>query len=272
MRNSTDLCLLCHVNMATKKNSHIFPKFMSTNFLGENRKGYDLNRNTALDKKPRVIQDSPKEDYILCEDCEAYFGILEGISSETFTNWKGKVMNSDFSIHRIINGLYNLECNTSDPKTMKLLLYSIFWRASISSLELFEDMKIVQDFEDELRDLLLTYKATKKNEYLKLLASKPSFKIFPTTTITAIKFKDKTENILHAPYSSNPYSLIVDRFSFIIFKTPEEIKTDEVRRFSNLTIEDCRILVFSPQLWYDTVLKRPYELFSKQTIKTKFGT
>ncbi|MBK8786376.1 MAG: hypothetical protein IPN43_07725 [Chitinophagaceae bacterium] len=131
-------------------------------------------------------------------------------------------------------------------------------------------MKIVQDLEDELRDILLTYKATKKKEYLKLLAVKPSFKIFPTTIITAIKFKDQTENILHVPYSYDPYSLIVDRFSFILFRTPEEIKIDEVRQFSNLTIEDCKMLVFSPQLWYDTVLKRAYELLAKQTIKTKF--
>ena len=106
MREPTDLCLLCQTNLATKTNSHIYPKFLSTNFLGAKGKpckGFDLISEKILNEKPKVIQDSPKENYILCEECEAYFGILEGIASDIFMNCQVKVDKGKFSVNSIIN-------------------------------------------------------------------------------------------------------------------------------------------------------------------------
>ncbi len=66
-----------------------------------------------------------------------------------------------------------------------------------------------------------------------------------------------------------PIALFANRYSFMLFKTAEEIKIDFVRAFSNLTQNDCRMMIFSEQLWYDTILKKPYELFAKQAIENK---
>ena len=272
MRKPTDICLLCQANLATKTNSHIYPKFLSTNFLGAKgtpRKGFDLSSEKILDSKPKVIQDSPKEDYILCEECEAYFSVLEGIASDTFINWQAHVDKGEYSLKHIIYGLDIVECNTADKRTIHLFIYSIFWRVSISGIDLFENIKIAQDFEDELRTTLMSYRQSKRADYLNVLNAITNFKIFPTSIMTAESFIDETANMLFAPFSYDPYCLVVDRFSLMLFRTPDEIKIDFIRAFSNLKIDDCRLMIFSEQLWHDTILKRPFELLAKQAIDRK---
>lgn len=273
MRKPTDICILCLANLATKTNSHIYPKFLSTNFLGAKgttRKGFDLSSDKILDYKPKVIQDSPKEDYILCKECEAYFSVLEGIASDTFINWQTKVDKGEYSLNPTIHyGLEVVECSTADKRTLHLLIYSIFWRVSISEIDLFENIKIAPDFEEELRATLMAYRQSKRVDYLNALNAAPNFKIFPNTIITAKSFIDEASNILFAPFSFDPYCLVVDRFSLMLFGTPGEIKIDIIKTFSNLTNNDCRIMIFSEQLWHDTILKRPFELLAKQAIDRK---
>jgi hypothetical protein len=270
MRKPIDICLLCQANFSTKTKSHIYPKFISTNFLGNKgtpRRGFDLSSDKILDGKPKIIQDAPKEDYILCEECEAYFSVLEGISSDTFINWQTKVEHGEYTLNHVIDGLDIVECNTADKATMYLLIYSIFWRVSVSEIDLFENIKLVPDFEEELRTTLLTYRNGKKTNYLSALNAAPNFKIFPTSIITANSFIDETANMLFAPFSYDPYCLVVDRFSFMLFRAAEEIKIDFIEAFSNLTIDNCRIMIFSKQLWHDTILKKPFELLANQAIE-----
>src|SRR5690625_1860216 len=98
MRNPNDLCLLCEENYATKQNSHILSKFISTGFLGDSpRRGYELDSSTFSEGKKKVIQDSPKEDYILCDDCESYFGVLETIAGRDLKNWKERYRSGEYS-------------------------------------------------------------------------------------------------------------------------------------------------------------------------------
>ena len=65
-------CKLCEKKEATKTNSHIFPRFMGVSMLETvdgTRKGYKISTKTGLNKRPE--QDSPKEDFIFCPDCES---------------------------------------------------------------------------------------------------------------------------------------------------------------------------------------------------------
>jgi hypothetical protein len=265
---------LCQTNLSSKKNSHIYPKFLSTNFLGPKgspRKGFDLNSTKILNQKPKVIQDSPKEDYILCDECEAYFSVIEGIASTTFLSWEDKVNNGEFSLTSVIKDLDILDCHSADKKTIHLFIYSIFWRASVSQIELFKDVKISPEFEEEIRTALMTFKAINKTDYVQALNSSNNFLFYPTTIQTAKSFLDETANILFAPLSYDPYSLVVDRFSFMLFKKSKDIKNEVIKPFSNLTVNDCKIMILSPQLWQDAVLKKPFELLAEQAIKNKKG-
>jgi hypothetical protein len=274
MRKPTDICLLCQVNPATKTKSHIFPKFLSTNFLGPKgtlRKGFELSSDKVLDKKPRVIQDSPKEDYILCEECEAYFSVLESIASQVFGNWQQKVAIGEFSLNKnkIINDLQILECNSAHKPTVHLFTYSIFWRVSISSYPLFKNFKITDDFEEELRQVLIFHRHTNKNDYLNALATNPNFKIYPWSVISAKSFVDDTANMLFAPFSYDHYCIVIDRFSFILFRTADDIKKYSIREFSNLQVGDCRMMILSQQLWHNIIVENTYNLLVKQAVENK---
>src|SRR5579863_8869011 len=164
MRKPTDLCLLCGRNAATKTNSHIFPRFISTEFLGKKgtpRRGFTLDSSVKPDKKPRVTQDSPKENYILCEECESYFSVLGSYSAGVFNNWKEKVRSGEFYKTTVNADISVINFITADPAIIRLFIYSIFWRAGISSHYLFEDYKLDRTIEKELRNILLSFKSLK---------------------------------------------------------------------------------------------------------------
>lgn len=266
MRKPSDCCLLCKVNPAVKTKSHIYPKFISTNFLGPKgmpRKGFILNNTSQLGKTPQVVQDSPKEDYILCEICEAYFSVIEGIASDIFINWQTKVLSGDYLQTQIANDLSIIDCATADSRTLHLFVYSIFWRASISSLTHFNNIRIESDFEEELRNLLMTYRHDNRTNYLNTLSAAPNFKVFPYTIFTAKSFKDETSNLLLAPPAKNPYSLVIDRFAAMLFRSEADIKEQLFRDSSNKHIDDCRIMLFSEQLWKNAIIDQAFNLLKK---------
>jgi hypothetical protein len=273
MRNSMNVCLLCQINLANKRNSHILPRFLSTNFLAPNGgsgKGYELSSEKNSKNNFKIIQDSPKENYILCEECESYFGILERITCDNFINWKEKVVNGEFSLKNLIKHIDILDSQNNENKaSVTLLVYSIFWRVSVSSLPIFKNLKISHDFETDLRMLLLNYKSIKKVMFLSKLGKNPIFRFFPYIIITAKSFIDETANILCAPSSSDHYNIIVDRFSFILFKTFNEIKSDLLREFCNISCNKFKMIVFSEKLWYDTVIKRAFEILTSKELESK---
>ena len=82
-RTPEDICLLCTERNAVKRNSHIVPKFFANSFLTEN-KGHKIS-NAGV--KKNVIQDSPKENYLLCEECEAFLGYVESSISPYLINY-----------------------------------------------------------------------------------------------------------------------------------------------------------------------------------------
>lgn len=270
-RQPTDACLLCQANPATKTNSHILSRFISTNFLGPKgpgRKGFEFSSETILEKKPKTIQDSPKENYILCDECEAYFSILEGQASDTFTQWEAKVNTGAFKRNTIEPYLDIVECITADPAITRLFIYSLFWRASISNHNLFIDYRLAPEFEEEIRQVLLTHKALTKDDFLKGIHNTPPA-IYPFSMITAKSFADETANFVAALYSYDPYCLLVDRFSFMLFRNADQIKIDFIKAFSNVTNHDCRIMVFSEELWNTLMIKKPIQLVMDQAKKNQ---
>ena len=262
MRQPTDLCLLCKTNQADKKNSHILPKFISTKFMemeGYPRRGFQLDTETVLENKKKIIQDSVKEDYLLCSECENYFAVIEHLASQTFLNIDKDINDKKIIIDEINEFLDLLYFINSNPIIIRLFVYSIFWRVSISNDSLFDVYKIKEPFEDEIRLALLSYKSSKKWDLINLTNTNHSIPIFPFSMITAKTFQDSTSNVLFAPYSYDPYCLIVDQFSFMLFKQENDIKVDFIKEFSNTQINDCRIMRVSQELWQNLMVTKPFE-------------
>ncbi len=145
--------------------------------------------------------------------------------------------------------------NNPNTKSLKLLIYSIFWRASISSNNVFNNIQINKGFENKLRKIILTYKTIKQNELKHLLNGKSNFEIFPFTIITAESFKDETSNILYVPFYNGAYRLIVDQYTFLLFRDKSEIPAKLFELGGNLKAEDCKMLIFSIELWQDNIIQ-----------------
>lgn len=154
-RKPNDPCLLCRTRLATKKNSHILPDFVTKTILGsDNRKIiYGIPSQASKIKKD---QDTPKEDYILCPECETKLGVLE----REFANYLYYPL-----VRRELH-LFTRKLNPVDPSITiviprqrpgflyHLFIWSIIWRASISSHSAFSAFNLGNDLEEELRSTL----------------------------------------------------------------------------------------------------------------------
>lgn len=277
MRQPTDDCLLCRVNKSNKKNSHILPRFISTKFLeakGAGRVGYSfddktkvsIDENGEVTSKATKIQDSPKEDYILCEECEAYFSILETDSAPLYNLWDKKVANGEYKTIDL-NPHFNIVlCLNANQLTNRLFVYSMFWRASISSHDFFEDYDLNESFEESLRVALLSYKGNTKAEVIDKINQLP-MPIYPYSMLTADSFEDETANVLAALNSGNPASLHVDRFGFFLFESVGDLKDLLNRDFANKDNLNLYLMILSQQLWSNVVVGRAIQMFAEEKIR-----
>jgi len=131
-RNASNLCLLCNLRPSNKTKSHIIQKAVANKILlvdGKNE-GYVFTTESKYSRKS-PIQDSPKEDYILCTECEEYFSKLETYFSDKFYN-KLWIPVSQSGFIPIENGQdQSLLCKEINSSIFQLYLCSIFWRISI---------------------------------------------------------------------------------------------------------------------------------------------
>ena len=269
MRKSTDECLLCRVNAANKTNSRILPRFISTGFLGAKgvpRRGYKLDGKNELSLKPKTVQDSPKENYMLCDDCEAYFSLLETASAPSLKFWQAKIASGQFGLVTIKSFLKIVHFTAPNPVIMRLLVYSMFWRATISSLEIFENYELDPALAESLRSTLLEFKAL-TNADLDVTVKAKKIVLHPYSVMTAESFKDETANVLAAINPGNPASLNVDKFGFILFKEEKDITQQFITDFSNLKEQECQMMVVNEQLWYDVMVKKPLAMAAEQARK-----
>jgi hypothetical protein len=274
MRTAEDICLLCMKELATATNSHIFPKYISTKFFGEGkRKGYTISSENH-ENPIQEVQDSPKEDHILCQECEDYFCVLERISSHTFNNWRDKVDASEFERIDLSEDLYIINCHTSEKKVMWLFIYSLFWRAGISSNSLFNNYKLSNEIQEEIRVILVTYRSNRQKVVLNILNELPEFNVFPVVVHTADSF-DVTKNILFSENSKVCYRLTVDQFCFMLFENYNQSSEDFLKTkvyyeaVGNFSVNDFKIAVLSKRLWVQLIIDPVVDLAAERTVLNK---
>ncbi len=226
MRSPENKCLLCNINDATQTNSHIIPKFMSKTILGDGnrRRGFIIGTD-RLHKAPQIVQDTPKEDYILCPTCESYFSILENIIANKIHNklWLAEHQ-GQFQPERHPSGIIINYCNEVDPIIWRLLIYSILWRCSISSSLICNDFKLNPDEEKTLSDILNQFNTIDQEILFNLVNEKRlSFPTIPFLIVSADSFSNRTLNMLFFnPAAQNPYQLVLNDYILIFsFQTSE---------------------------------------------------
>src|SRR5688572_12661282 len=115
-----DKCKLCKTNVADKMNSHIIPKFMCQRLFEDAIPRHSIEINSK--GKSKKIQDSPKENNILCTSCEKRIEILETYFSKkiidihNFSNVKDRI-----DLETISDQKY-LICKNIKPTIFKLFI------------------------------------------------------------------------------------------------------------------------------------------------------
>ncbi len=261
MRTIESECLLCRTNKATKTNSHIVPKFVTKSLLGnDNLKRAFTIASSGADRPPIISQDSPKEDFILCPECESYFSVLETEASRNFFNgiWAGtpgpKFMNKTSSGKMMYKELVQMH-----RVLFHLFIFSIVWRCSITSIRLFQYLKLNESEGEGLRKTLLLFKALTLEGLLAKLTAENEAALFPSyyVLLTSQAFTDQTRNVVFIPAGNkNPYFLVLNQFQLMISFAKNE-KQNMMAEVGNSTQStDLIKVVFLTQATWQTFLDK----------------
>ncbi len=217
-RTPQDLCLLCKRRLSTKKNSHIFPRFWTRSLLGDDNQKEGYTVSSAAAKIGQKVQDSPKEDYIFCPECETRFSLNERYVANHFYNkYANPSSASDFPI--IKNSIPDLDIMTArlvNPVMFKLFIYSLVWRASISNHPVFANFTLNASDEEKIRALLDEFLKDNDADTVANLAQQGSqFKSLPFNIVTTLESANVTANMI-APFSTDDGRILLFANEFMI--------------------------------------------------------
>jgi len=147
------ICKLCLLN---KKiiNSHIIPEFFYKSL-------YDkvLHRFNVLSTDPRITRKYDQKglrEKLLCEDCEEKLS-----KNERYVN---HIINGGVGVWVGDKGAF-VEVTDIDYSKYKLCMLSILWRAGISSLPFFEDVKLGSKHSESLRKMIYNETPLQEDKY-----------------------------------------------------------------------------------------------------------
>lgn len=231
-------CNLCLRNEADKKNSHIFPKFIGEALITTNdgkRKGFKIDNDT-VGKNQRPYQDTPKENFILCSSCEKYIGNLERkFANELYRKLSGRT-NQDFFIKTIVGDhIVFYQCNKVDYYNFKLTVYSMLFRAEISTLDFFRD----------------THLSPAQNEKLRLILNKEiPFEDIPIIAVIPEADKKHTYNYIYSATATKTLNYLwANDIIFIISFNPNENLIQSFNDVVTTNFSSVKLLEVDDETW-----------------------
>lgn len=256
-------CKLCENEAADKENSHIIPKFLSKG-LFENTKprhSLELKKNG----KGRNIQDTPKENNILCKSCEKRIEIIETyfarkiVDIHNYKNQKEKFVQNKIASQEF------LICKNINPKAFKLFIYSIIWRASISNLNEFLKFKIEKNIENEIRHFL---NKNLKKDHKELLEDLKEINSTPDYNFVVFKpiINENTSRGIFTAFNTGPNSHLLMIVDFAIYFFADENNLDfSFRYFSNKQNEFVIIALADIEKWNELNKNIVYKMLKNKS-------
>lgn len=249
MRNPTDKCLLCKVECADQKGSHIIPKFLSKGiFEGTNpRHGLKITIHGDFTK----IQDFIKEDHILCKSCEKGFNLLETYCALRLNRYDDIRFKNEFKNHKIENFQYS-ECLNFDNKIFNIFIYSIIWRVSISTHFSFEKFKLKPEDEEKIRVILKTTSSKNNHELYNKIEN---FKCIPNHSHIIIRaseiIRPPTSHLSVASIDEDIHQLFL--VDYVVLYLTDKTKLLPILEVidNNFDKRPTRIGIMEPKQWKD---------------------
>ncbi|NML66214.1 hypothetical protein HHL22_13455 [Hymenobacter sp. RP-2-7] len=255
-RLPTDVCLLCKQNLADKRASHIIPKFMTKGMLKPSRPGggnQGFIMGTYGKRRFAVVQDTPKQDYLFCTRCEARFEKVETYTARKFfSRFRNPAFRTEFPVD---NRSY-YDSNNADIMRlvnvsrgmMRLLVYSILWRASVCSLEMYKHFTLGPEVEEILRtelDSVLT--DTEPGTLAVCDTYSNSEPTFPYVMLASAAKTDETGNMIATFNLENGRALILaNEFMMQVFLDGQV--SPSASGF-NIRAQCPEVGLFSPAYW-----------------------
>ena len=265
--------------------SHLLSAFMVESMIGErgHEVGYQITASADLDYRKNVGAEPIKQDYILCRGCEQRLSFLESYVSAEFTQKiDDERYSSNFELVAAGGRLPYKKCSRVNARAFALLIYSVFWRASIASA-VFKDFKLSSDVEEHLRSQLNKFLPPYENfkvkakpkDWTKKLSESTEFICYPFIILKCenILTHDKSRNIIFThPKFNQPYHFLANEFLLLFFNNDSnEIKQDYfklIETFGDIghlvnNCEDLRIGILTEEQW-NGILNIPKAALEKQ--------
>lgn len=231
-----DICPFCNERPASKENSHIISNFLTTS-VKSSPKGNRLVKIIKPNPLGRyeIKQDSSKENYIFCPECEAFFNTeYERYISNTFH--KAYLTNRYyFNVFLKSQDLfYRVYTNTDYVLFKKFLLLQLY-RTHVSKLDEFVSTKLSVN----------QLKSVHEN-----LTNKSFFEDIRITVFATNAVKDKTTNVLCAtPVSATSYFIWMNEFLCVYEFDRNKSTIPEVIGGSNFLNNSPRVVFVDLATW-----------------------
>ncbi len=200
MRTKQDKCVLCQISQADQRNSHIVPKFMAKSYMNQGQSLLYTFESDNLASMPAPRQDLVKEDYLLCSECEKYFGVLDRYFSEhvhkpLVTNPRSSAY-IQWDVHMDSGKI--LEALEANSSMAQLFIQSLIFRTCISTKSPFNEINFNSSELSSLREHLCTYRAVRERDVKENLMIERYGKLFLISPYALFVRMDR----LNTPFSS----------------------------------------------------------------------
>ena len=209
-------CKLCGNEAKLLKKSHIIPDFMYQDLFDEKHRYYEVKVNKEYPLWSKTRQSGAYEPDILCNTCDnkKLGGLETYVSQALYGGIELTIENG------AINSSKYIRIKGLDYSKFKLFLLSVWWRASISSLPVFHDVKL-GEHEKIIREKLLTNEPGSAEEY-------------PCAIFTYLHHKNDYHQIIAEPKSNTSKDQQMCAFliggNLFVFFTHLDEKTEWVRQ------------------------------------------
>ena len=246
-------CKLCLNEKDLIKRSHLFPNFMYKGIADEkNRINVIYSMKPYQDKK---VQSGAYEEYILCENCDnSILAKLERYANNNFYNQPIRKNNDNF--HQTNSYHFNniIQCNNIEYASFKLFLESLLWRASVSNHELFQNFKLTDEQEENLRNSIYNSLPLDEGDYLCIM-----------TTFENDTEDVETDLVFISSPQPNKVKFIINQFIYLFYLEKnledEDLKNIAINKKNELGI------IKLPNIQWTNIIKSTFDVIAEVAVR-----
>jgi hypothetical protein len=193
----TGICKLCQLEKPLLNKSHIIPEFMYESLFDN---GHKLNKLVPVELfkgQGRIQRPSSGvyESGLLCKECDnTIIGGYETYARNALYAKEGEYSDLPECTNFITNGVKYTRCKNLHYKEFKLFLLSILWRASISSQDVFNRVKL-GPYEESIRQMIYNGNPKEALDFPILMMTWINDKSFPSDIIMHPEINRKENGI-----------------------------------------------------------------------------